>query len=121
MAMPRAHQALPPITNDLGDMTGPATPGLFSAPEVGMFGRGVGVVAVAIGLGLAVRASALTPIGPELIVNSEQAQTQRHPSIDVAPDGSFVVAWTAEGGIDGAGMGVFARWFAADGTPQTGD
>jgi hypothetical protein len=39
------------------------------------------------------------------------------PSIGLAADGGFVVAWTGLEGVDGDGLGVFARRFAADGSP----
>ena len=43
-----------------------------------------------------------------------------HQALDVADDGSYVLVWTSAG-QDGSGNGVYARRFAADGTPLTGD
>lgn len=44
---------------------------------------------------------------------------QDTPSLAMAPDGSFAAVWDTEDGIDGF-LGVFARFFAPDGTPRSG-
>jgi hypothetical protein len=41
---------------------------------------------------------------------------QREPSIDVQPDGDFVIAW--EGPKNGGGKGAFVRRFSANGSPK---
>jgi hypothetical protein len=59
-----------------------------------------------------------TPIGPEFQVNTDRAGDQYHPHLAVADDGTFAVTWTTSN--DGAGTGIQARIFHADGSPQTG-
>jgi hypothetical protein len=74
------------------------------------------------------------PIGGEFQVNTYTTNTQRGASIAMAPNGGFVVAWTGygDGGIGSyytyggytyplGGYGIFARRFAADGTPLGDD
>jgi hypothetical protein len=64
------------------------------------------------------------PIGPEFVVNtteySDQGRYAYSSSIDAcrSTNGEFVVAWEAVGDLDGDATGVFARRFAADGTPH---
>ena len=56
------------------------------------------------------------PLGSEFIVNSHLAGCQQAPDVAAAPDGTFTVVWQSEG-QDGNGLGVFARRFAANGSP----
>jgi VCBS repeat-containing protein len=56
------------------------------------------------------------PIGPETRVSATTAGNQSNPVVAIAPGGAFVVAWVSAG-QDGDGNGVFARRFAADGSP----
>lgn len=64
------------------------------------------------------------PIGPEFVVNtteySDQGRYTYSSSMDAcrSANGDFVIAWEAVGDLDGDEVGVFARRFAADGTPQ---
>ena len=58
------------------------------------------------------------PLGGQFLVNSDSAGEQREPSVAVAADGDFVVAWHDESGADGDGLGVFARRFDKDGNPK---
>jgi len=60
------------------------------------------------------------PLSNELRVNAASSGNQSQPSVAVAADGSFLVAWTADQG-DGSGYGVFARRFDAAGNATTGD
>ncbi len=55
-------------------------------------------------------------LGPESRVNSHTGNSQQRPSVAMAPDGRFVVAWQSHG-QDGGGWGVFARRYAPDGSP----
>lgn len=55
-----------------------------------------------------------TPAGPTFALAESIAGEQRAPVAAMLPDGGWLVAWT---GIDGAGTGIRARRFAADGTP----
>lgn len=55
------------------------------------------------------------PLGPAFRVNAATAGEQRRPSVGVAADGSFVVAW------DTNTQTVAARRFAADGAPRGDD
>lgn len=56
------------------------------------------------------------PLSGEFPVNSLGEGRQGTPAVAMAPDGQFVVAWTGDG-PDSAGWDVYARRFAADGTP----
>jgi len=56
------------------------------------------------------------PAGDEFAVNGDARNRQTFPAVAMAADGRFVVAWNSNG-RDGAGLGVQARCFAADGTP----
>jgi hypothetical protein len=58
-----------------------------------------------------------TPVGAELQVSAGTTNVKRLPSVGIAGDGSFQVAWESAG-QDGSGAGIFARRFAADGTPR---
>lgn len=55
------------------------------------------------------------PLGPSFRVNQSAAGQQRRPAVAVAPSGAFVVAW------DTGTSTVWARRFAADGSPLSGD
>lgn len=61
-----------------------------------------------------------TPLGNEFRVPAESAGNQSQPTVAVAADGSFLVAWTTDSG-DGSGFGVYARKFDAAGNATTGD
>ena len=54
----------------------------------------------------------------EALVNEWAAGDQRAPAVAVFPDGEYAVAWESVG-QDGSGVGVYARIFSTDGTPQT--
>jgi hypothetical protein len=61
-----------------------------------------------------------TALGNNFRVNSGTANNQISPSISAAGDGSFVVAFASYGGddpADGTTAGVFARRYAANGSP----
>ena len=55
-----------------------------------------------------------TPLGPETRVNPDWHGEQTDPHVAVADDGSYVVTWTS---ADASGTGIYARRYAADGTP----
>ena len=55
--------------------------------------------------------------GGEFQINQTTRHAQRQPTVAMWEDGSFVVGWSSLG-QDGAGWGVFGRFFAPDGTPQ---
>jgi len=61
-----------------------------------------------------------TPAGLDTQVNTYTTGPQRYPAIDVASDGTFVVAWDSFGsaGSDTDDASIQARRFAADGTPN---
>ena len=52
----------------------------------------------------------------DIAINFHTSQEQIHPTVAARPDGSFIVSWMSEY-QDGHSYGVFARRFAADGTP----
>lgn len=57
------------------------------------------------------------PQGSEFRVNTTTTSDQNRPSIGVAEDGDFVIAWMSSG-QDGSGEGIYAQRYDADGTPQ---
>ncbi len=59
-------------------------------------------------------------VGGEFAIAQTVAGNQTAPSLDVAPDGSFVVAWQSEG-QDGNAAGIYLRQFNAQAQPLTGD
>lgn len=62
------------------------------------------------------------PLGGEFTVNTTTRGEGLNPVVAAAPDGRFVVAWEASGNPqDRSSRGVFARVFAADATPLTGE
>lgn len=56
------------------------------------------------------------PRGGEFQVNTNTASNQYRHTAEMAPDGSFVIAWNSLTG-DGSGYGIFARRFGSDGVP----
>jgi hypothetical protein len=61
-------------------------------------------------------ASSGAPLGSEFRINSYTTLPQRVPSVAVAGNGDFVVAWDSVG-QDGSEYGVFAQRFASSGAP----
>jgi hypothetical protein len=61
-----------------------------------------------------------TPAGAEFPVNVTSAGNQSDPEAAIDASGNSVVVWTDDA-LDGAGKGVFARMFDADGTPLTSE
>jgi len=57
------------------------------------------------------------PLGVEFRANTYTTLDQGGPSIAMAPDGRFVVAWQSEG-QDGSGHGVYAQRYDSGGVPQ---
>ena len=53
---------------------------------------------------------------PELLVNTTVQHSQCHPTVDIDSSGRFVIVWDSWY-QDGGDRGVYARQFAADGTP----
>jgi hypothetical protein len=60
--------------------------------------------------------SAGNPLGLDFQINSYTTDFQRLPRIAMEANGNFVVVWDSSG-QDGSGHGVFARRFAAGGSP----
>jgi hypothetical protein len=60
------------------------------------------------------------PQGGEFRVNSHTTGNQSSPSVAMAADGNFVVAWMSAG-QDGSGGGIFAQRYDGDGLPQGGE
>jgi hypothetical protein len=61
-----------------------------------------------------------TAVGTEFQVNTYTTSTfpGRFPSVAVAPNGGFVVAWNNDADQDGSGDGVFAQRYDSTGSPQ---
>ena len=59
-------------------------------------------------------------MGSESGANTTTGNAQDQAAVATAPDGRFVVAWVSDG-QDGAGRGVYARLYGANGSPQTGE
>ena len=57
-------------------------------------------------------------VSTEFLVNNYTTDAQRHPSISLFDDGSFVIAWSSRG-QDGFEEGIYAKVFDANGTPIT--
>jgi hypothetical protein len=60
------------------------------------------------------------PLGGEFQINTTAAGDQNHPSVAVAPDGSFLVVWQSQG-QDGGGWGVFGQRYDASGNRVGGE
>lgn len=60
------------------------------------------------------------PQGAEFRANTTTASDQTSPSVGMAGDGSFVVAWQSNN-QDGSGWGVYAQRFDASGNPLGGE
>jgi hypothetical protein len=60
------------------------------------------------------------PLGGEFLVNTYTNNDQMAPSVAVAPDGSFVIAWQSNG-QDGSGWGVYAQRYDSNGNPLGGE
>ncbi len=58
-------------------------------------------------------------VGVEQLVNETIGGTQKDPAVAMAADGSFVIVWTGPSSDDASG--IYARRFAADGTPLGGE
>jgi hypothetical protein len=61
---------------------------------------------------------AQTPLGPEFRVNVETRITQKLPQVAMSARGDFVVVWSSRESAGGEDS-LYARRFAADGTPAT--
>jgi hypothetical protein len=62
------------------------------------------------------------PLTGELQANAPvPAKRQDEPTLAMDEHGCFLVAWSDRDGLDGDGMGVFARAYDADGAPQGPD
>ena len=59
-------------------------------------------------------------VGSEFLVNTTTDGDQSNPTVAVAPDGRFVIAWQSNG-QDGSGWGVYAQRFTADGEKDGGE
>lgn len=62
---------------------------------------------------------AVSPLGDPIVVESHATQARIDPQTAMDAAGNFVVVWQADV-ADGSGMGIFARRYAADGTPLSG-
>jgi hypothetical protein len=60
------------------------------------------------------------PAGAEARANTTTADAQTGPRVAADAAGNFIVTWTSNN-QDGQGLGVYARRFAADGTPRGGE
>jgi hypothetical protein len=62
-----------------------------------------------------------TPLTGEFQVNTYLPDMQRHPSIAVAPDGSFTITWQSRGQDGPNRPGIFGQRFDTDGAPLGGE
>lgn len=72
------------------------------------------VITLTLGM-VASTAGAFEPVTDEFVVNTHTEGAQWFPAVAVGPDGAFVVGWEDASGLDGAGVGVFARRYDAAG------
>jgi hypothetical protein len=75
--------------------------------------------ALALGLCLAAQVRAQVPVGGQFQVNGYTTGSQSRPSVAMAADGTFVVAWASEGspGSDTSAQSIQAQRYAANGSP----
>jgi len=59
-----------------------------------------------------------SPLGPEGRVNVFRDGVQASPAISALQNRGFLVIWTSGAAQDGDGFGIFARVYAANGTPR---
>jgi hypothetical protein len=59
-------------------------------------------------------------VGPQLHVNTTTAGNDQAPTVAMAADGRFLVAWQSDT-ADGSSWGIMARAYAAGGTPASGE
>jgi hypothetical protein len=59
--------------------------------------------------------------GGVIAVNTTTANAQDQPSVDMAADGRFVVSWHSFSQDSAGSYGTYARLYAANGTPVTGE
>lgn len=125
---PRELLAVTPIGNELAihDLSGGPQQLTADAEAVANFAAG-GFVAVYDGRGAEDRSGVYVrrfdqegaALAPAQLVNTTLRGTQAAPAVATFDDGSFVVAWAGRGAGDKSG--VFAQWFAADGTRVGGE
>lgn len=60
-----------------------------------------------------------TGAGKQFLINQYTSYNQHHPAITALNNGTFVVAWVSEQEISTNSVGVYARIFSDDGTPQS--
>ena len=97
-------------SSDRGQRQAAASSSPGATSPVGMAPAGV------CSLGVSTRSA--TAIGDEFQVNSYTSGAQDLPSVSVATNGSFVIAWVGYGGQDGSDNGIFARRFNAAGVAE---
>jgi hypothetical protein len=79
--------------------------------SVGQDGSGEGVVARRFdGSG--------SPAGDDFNVNTYTTSNQRIPTVGIAEDGRFMVAWMSRGGQDGSTYGIFGQRYDSSGAPS---
>ncbi len=61
-----------------------------------------------------------TPLTGDVLVNQTQTNDQTEPNVSMNGAGEFVVAWSSSL-QDGSGSGAYARHYAADGSPTSGE
>lgn len=61
------------------------------------------------------------PSGGEVLANVTTANNQQYADIATLSDGRVLIAWEGYGNVPGAGFAAYARFFLADGTPDSGE
>jgi hypothetical protein len=107
-----ANQRLPDVTASAGGSF------VIAWQSVGQDGSSYGIFARRF-------SSSGVPLGAEVQANTYTNSAQRDATVassqSGAAAGSFVVAWTDEGGQDGSGYGIFARRFSSSGAAVAGE
>jgi hypothetical protein len=92
-----------------------------SAPAIALAADGSFVAAWSIGDISARRFDAAgQPLGPEFRANVTTYEEQSAPQVAMSASGAFVIGWLSYGG-ESTFFDVYARCFAKDGTPQSGE
>ena len=104
---------------------GPGDDVIHGGAEVDSILPGPGIATIASGViqddieaaGDIVWQDELAAVDAEFRANTFVQGSQRTPTVAMAGDGRFVIAWQSDSAQDGSGFGIYAQLYAADGKP----